>query len=976
VRFRWSLGDGHTAFGPVVEHRYPHSGTFTAIVTASNASTTASATVPVTVVEPLDGLKVAANASAHCGRPTTLRATVLRGTALSLAWHFGDGETAEGAVATHTYAAPGAYTIVVTAANSLSEITATARIAVSDVPIRGLTARTDVPSSLGKETRLAAAPVSGTNVRYDWDLGDGTTGSGPVVTHLYPSARAYTAVVTAANSAGEVTRTVTITVAPDCLVQLGGTTYRSIQAAADASTSASDEVQVAGTCSGSSSRSGSRQLLHLTKPMTVRGGYSADFSAWDPRAYPTTLDAQGQGRVIAIDGDFTVTLEALHIINGHYEQQEGAGIRVVRAHAVISGCVIHSHVITGPGLLDGYGAGIYLYETRGTRLINNLIYSNTAQYNGGGLLAVDCQALEFVGNDVLSNTARYADGGGLYLSQCESAVVAGNTVAGNRAGRSGGGASIGDTQDLALLGNRFFRNQANGADRDHGGGGIYLRGGQQIVLHSNEIAGNQSQGNGAGVWFGTGGITELTNNVIADNRLTTSGSGAGIYDLGTDLVLTHNTFARNSGGGGQGFYAQGPLTATFTNTVLAGHAVALELRQSSYAHLDGTLWGTGAWANGTDVRADTRSRVDRGATDLGGNPRFIDPDGGGYRIGPSSDAIDRGIESQVSTDIQGETRVSNPDIGADEYRACFVRLNDEPQDYGSVQAAVDASMNVTDVVKVAGTCAGAIPRDGAQQTVYLSKTLTIRGGYNPVDWSEGDPSSPTVLDAEGDGRVVRIEGDVAPVLERLALVGGTTSEHGGGVYVVTATLRMRDCRVMSNTARTGGGIALWHAGLVMTNSVLADNTAHTSGGGGLSVVDSEAWLQHATIARNRGTSGILVAGEASDQRTGSSLQLYGAIVVSHGVAISIASDSDVTVDTVLWDAATPITIATAPMTPLILRREITGDPAFAVDGYHLTARSDAIDRISDTRVANDIDGEARPSGLGLDLGADEFWPLK
>ena len=51
-----------------------------------------------------------------------------------------------------------------------------------------------------------------------------------------------------------------------------------------------------------------------------------------------------------------------------------------------------------------------------------------------------------------------------------------------------------------------------------------------------------------------------------------------------------------------------------------------------------------------------------------------------------------------------------------------------------------------------------------------------------------------------------------------------------------------------------------------------------------------------------------------------------------------------------------------------------GDPAFvnaAAGDYHLGFGSAAIDRGVNAGVATDIDGEARPMGMGYDIGADE-----
>jgi hypothetical protein len=50
--------------------------------------------------------------------------------------------------------------------------------------------------------------------------------------------------------------------------------------------------------------------------------------------------------------------------------------------------------------------------------------------------------------------------------------------------------------------------------------------------------------------------------------------------------------------------------------------------------------------------------------------------------------------------------------------------------------------------------------------------------------------------------------------------------------------------------------------------------------------------------------------------------------------------------------------------------EYTGDPAFAADGYHLTAGSAAISRGVTTDVTTDIDGD--PRDVPPDLGADEY----
>ena len=70
--------------------------------------------------------------------------------------------------------------------------------------------------------------------------------------------------------------------------------------------------------------------------------------------------------------------------------------------------------------------------------------------------------------------------------------------------------------------------------------------------------------------------------------------------------------------------------------------------------------------------------------------------------------------------------------------------------YSTVQAAVDAA-TAGDVIKVAtGVYTDVSTRQGVTQTVYVSKTVTVRGGYTTTNWTVSDPdANPTTLDAQG-----------------------------------------------------------------------------------------------------------------------------------------------------------------------------------------------------------------------------------
>ena len=76
--------------------------------------------------------------------------------------------------------------------------------------IAGLAAQNDSPTELGQVTTLTATVTAGSNVTYTWAFGDGDTGNGATVNHVYPATGPYTAVVTAANLVNALVETTSV----------------------------------------------------------------------------------------------------------------------------------------------------------------------------------------------------------------------------------------------------------------------------------------------------------------------------------------------------------------------------------------------------------------------------------------------------------------------------------------------------------------------------------------------------------------------------------------------------------------------------------------------------------------------------------------------------------------------------------------------------------------------------------------------
>jgi len=131
--YSWDLGDGEEAHGRTVTHTYPAVGVYTATVTVSNSISLLTATTTLSILDaPIDG-PVFVEASVEpveVGTVCTFRAQITEGTGVTYTWDFDDGHTAEGQEVRHTFSAAGEYNVSVTAANGVSEVTATRAVTV------------------------------------------------------------------------------------------------------------------------------------------------------------------------------------------------------------------------------------------------------------------------------------------------------------------------------------------------------------------------------------------------------------------------------------------------------------------------------------------------------------------------------------------------------------------------------------------------------------------------------------------------------------------------------------------------------------------------------------------------------------------------------------------------------------------------------------------------------------------------------
>ena len=138
-------------------------------------------------------------------------------------WTFGDGTTAAGESASHAFDSAGTYTVTLTVsddAGGSDSVSKTIGVGTSNESPSASFTTSPSTSAIDETVSFDASGSTdsdGSIERYEWDFGDGTTGTGRTVTHSFESTGDYTVSLTVTDDAGA-----TDTVAKSITVRTGG----------------------------------------------------------------------------------------------------------------------------------------------------------------------------------------------------------------------------------------------------------------------------------------------------------------------------------------------------------------------------------------------------------------------------------------------------------------------------------------------------------------------------------------------------------------------------------------------------------------------------------------------------------------------------------------------------------------------------------------------------------------------------------
>jgi PKD repeat protein len=191
----WNFGDAVQSGDRDPVHVYPHSGSYTVVLTASNDAGSDSASDVVTIA---GGTPPTAKFSSQVSGKQVNFLDESTGDPTSWHWDFGDNTSSSERNPIHTYASAGNYTVVLTVANDAGSNNANAvvTIAADKPPVAAFMSAVN-----GHQVNFVDQST-GNPTSWLWDFGDHTSSTTQNPVHTYTSAGNYTVTLTVSNDAG------------------------------------------------------------------------------------------------------------------------------------------------------------------------------------------------------------------------------------------------------------------------------------------------------------------------------------------------------------------------------------------------------------------------------------------------------------------------------------------------------------------------------------------------------------------------------------------------------------------------------------------------------------------------------------------------------------------------------------------------------------------------------------------------------
>ena len=221
--YNWDFGNGTTGTGATPSATYTEAGTFNVTLTVTDdVGETNSVSTTVVVVATANQPPVANPGGPYNGTVDSVvqfdgsASSDPDGTIASYNWDFGNGTTGTGATPSATYTEAGTFNVTLTVTDDVGETNSVS----TTVVVVAAANQPPVANPGGPYNGIAGVAVQfngsassdpdGSIVSYNWDFGNGTTGTGATPTTIYTEAGTFNVTLTVTDDVGE-TNSVSIT---------------------------------------------------------------------------------------------------------------------------------------------------------------------------------------------------------------------------------------------------------------------------------------------------------------------------------------------------------------------------------------------------------------------------------------------------------------------------------------------------------------------------------------------------------------------------------------------------------------------------------------------------------------------------------------------------------------------------------------------------------------------------------------------
>ncbi|MCE5340061.1 MAG: right-handed parallel beta-helix repeat-containing protein [Planctomycetaceae bacterium] len=309
----------------------------------------------------------------------------------------------------------------------------------------------------------------------------------------------------------------------------------------------------------------------------------------------------------------------------------------------------------------------------------------------------------------------------------------------------------------------------------------------------------------------------------------------------------------------------------------------------------------------------------------------------------------------------------------------FATVRNVPSQYGTIQAAINASVNGDTVVIAPGVYIG----NGNRDIDFSGKAITVRGANdNPNDCvinctgTEDEPHNGFNFTYGEGGN---------SILEAITIRGGYG--YGGGIFISSSNPVINNCIICDNLVPEGcgGGIYNTYGSPIINKCIIRNN----SGGWGAGIFNcgGSATISNCAILNNTGTigCGAAIYNYSYSNANIRNCTISGNIMQGESVICGAYNNgvSPTMSNCIIWGNVASALIH-GPMTVTYSNMQggysgvgnINENPLFSAGGYHLTEFSPCVNVGNPNYQAEpgetDLDGNLRVLYGQIDMGAYEF----